>query len=78
MRPRQTPPRTMTSRQLKNAISHLSVSQAGVGYLTGYSDRAVRRWIAGRAKMPLSAAIIVRLLVQGIAGIDDVERAQRN
>ena len=65
----------MTANQYRAAIARLGLSQVQAGKLLGVMPRQSRRWIAGDAAIPESAAKLLRLMVAGKLTIEDVERA---
>lgn len=55
--------RKMSSHAFKRAIKQLYVTQAFVGRYIGVSPRTLRRMIKGQAKVPTSAALLLRSLI---------------
>jgi DNA-binding transcriptional regulator YiaG len=51
----------MTPDQLRIAIDRLSLSQRGAARLLGVNERTVRKWIAGDAEIPQSAAMVLNI-----------------
>ena len=54
----------MTPKQYAEAIERLGLSQRGAGKFLGVDERTSRKWIAGDARIPESAAKLLRLMVQ--------------
>ena len=54
----------MTPKQYADAIERLGLSQRGAGKILGVDERTSRKWIAGDARIPESAAKLLRLMVR--------------
>ena len=54
----------MTPKQYAEAIQRLGLSQRGAAKFLGVDERQSRRWIAGEARIPESAAKLLRLLIK--------------
>ena len=54
----------MTPAQYKAAIKALGLSQRAAGKFLGVDERTSRRWIAGDAQVPESAAKLLRLMIR--------------
>lgn len=54
----------MTPKQYADAIERLSLSQRGAAKFLGVDERTSRKWIAGDARIPESAAKLLRLMVK--------------
>lgn len=54
----------MTPAQYAAAIAKLGLSQRGAAAFLGVDERQSRRWIAGDARIPESAAKLLRLMVR--------------
>lgn len=54
----------MTPKQYADAIERLGLSQRGAGKFLGVDERTSRKWIAGDARIPESAAKLLRLMVR--------------
>lgn len=54
----------MTPKQYAEAIERLGLSQRGAGKFLGVDERTSRKWIAGDARIPESAAKLLRLMVR--------------
>lgn len=63
----------MTPKQYADAIERLSLSQRGAAKFLGVDERTSRKWIAGDARIPESAAKLLRLMVRLKLNPDDVE-----
>ena len=62
----------MTPKQFADAIERLGLSQRGAGKFLGVDERTSRKWIAGDARIPESAAKLLRLMVRLKLKPDDV------
>jgi len=51
----------MSPDQIRIAIDRLSLSQRGAARLLGVDERTVRKWVAGDAKIPQSAAMVLNI-----------------
>ncbi len=63
----------MTPKQYADAIEKLGLSQRGAGRFLGVDERTSRKWIAGDARIPESAAKLLRLMVRLKIKPEDVE-----
>lgn len=63
----------MTPKQYAEAIERLGLSQRGAGKFLGVDERTSRKWIAGDARIPESAAKLLRLMVRLKLKPDDVQ-----
>jgi hypothetical protein len=54
----------MTPKQYADAIARLGLSQNAAGRFLGVDERQSRRWIAGDARIPESAAKLLRLMIR--------------
>ncbi len=63
----------MTPKQYADAIERLGLSQRGAGRFLGVDERTSRKWIAGDARIPESAAKLLRLMVRLKIKPDEVE-----
>ncbi len=63
----------MTPKQYADAIERLGLSQRGAGRFLGVDERTSRKWIAGDARIPESAAKLLRLMVRLKIKPEDVE-----
>ena len=63
----------MTPKQYAEIIERLGLSQRGAGKLLGVDERTSRKWIAGDARIPESAAKLLRLMVKLKLSPDDVQ-----
>lgn len=54
----------MTPKQYADAIDRLGLSQRGAAKFLGIDERTSRKWIAGDARIPESAAKLLRLMVR--------------
>lgn len=62
----------MTAKQYQAALDRLGLSQLGAARLIGVGPRTSRRWAAGDAEIPESAAILLRLMLAGTITADDI------
>lgn len=63
----------MTPKQYAEIIERLGLSQRGAGKFLGVDERTSRKWIAGDARIPESAAKLLRLMVKIKLSPDDVQ-----
>ncbi len=63
----------MTPKQYAGAIERLGLSQRWAGKFLGVDERTSRKWIAGDARIPESAAKLLRLMVRLKLNPDEVE-----
>lgn len=63
----------MTPKQYADAIERLGLSQRGAGRFLGVDERTSRKWVAGDARIPESAAKLLRLMVRLKIKPEDVE-----
>lgn len=63
----------MTPKQYADAIERLGLSQRGAGKFLGVDERTSRKWIAGGARIPESAAKLLRLMVRLKIKPDEVD-----
>lgn len=54
----------MTPKQYAEAIARLDLSQRSAAKFLGIDERTSRKWIAGDARIPESAAKLLRLMVK--------------
>jgi DNA-binding transcriptional regulator YiaG len=54
----------MTPHQYAEAIARLGLSQRAAGKFLGVDERTSRKWIAGDARIPESAAVLLRLMIR--------------
>lgn len=54
----------MTPKQFRAALDKIGLSQLGAARFLNEKDRQIRRWIAGDAEIPESAAKLLRLMVR--------------
>jgi DNA-binding transcriptional regulator YiaG len=54
----------MTPKQFEDAIAKLGLSQVGAARFLKLSDRTVRKWVAGEARIPGSVAMLLRLMIK--------------
>lgn len=55
--------RTMTPRQFERTIKALGLSQAASGRFLGHSERQMRRYVTGEAKVPEAEALLLRSML---------------
>lgn len=63
----------MTPKQYADAIERLGLSQRGAGKFLGVDERTSRKWIAGDARIPESAAKLLRLMLRLKIKPEDVD-----
>jgi DNA-binding transcriptional regulator YiaG len=63
----------VTPKQYADAIERLGLSQRGAGKFLGVDERTSRKWIAGDARIPESAAKLLRLMVKMELKPEDVK-----
>ena len=63
----------MTPNQYRDAIKRLGLSQRKAAALLGIDERQSRRWAAGDAGIPESAAKLLRLMIRLKISPDDVK-----
>lgn len=63
----------MTSKQYRDALDQLDLSQLAVGKLFGVGARTSRRWALDEARIPGPAAILLRLLLKKRIKLRDIE-----
>ena len=56
----------MTPTDLREALDHLGLSQAGAARRLGYNPRTMRRWCetSGKYPVPHQASMIINLLLK--------------
>jgi len=54
----------MTPKQYIEAIARLGLTQVAAGEFLGVDPRQSRRWVAGDARVPESAAKLLRLMIR--------------
>lgn len=62
----------MTPKQYAEIIERLGLSQRGAAKFLGVDERTSRKWIAGDARIPESAAKLLRLMVKLKLSPDDI------
>lgn len=64
----------MTPTQLRTTLTRLGLNQVQAGRLLGLDQtgRTMRRWAAGHSEIPESAAILLKLMVDGKITIKQV------
>lgn len=65
----------MTATQFRTALDRLKLSQLGAAKLFRSNDRTVRRWAIGERAVPVTVAIMLKLMLAGkitAADINDV------
>jgi DNA-binding transcriptional regulator YiaG len=62
----------MTANQYRTAIEKLGLSQRGAADFLDIDERQSRRWAAGDARIPESAAKLLRLMIRLELEPDDV------
>jgi len=56
--------RKMSSRQYKNIIARLGMTQAASGRYLGRSERTIHRYVAGEVPVHEAEALLLRALVE--------------
>lgn len=56
--------RKITPHQLEKLIDELGLNQASAARFAGLSARTIRRMVVKQAKIPLSLAMLLRLMVE--------------
>lgn len=64
----------MTPAQYRCILKRLGLSQRKAGPFLGVNERTSRKWIAGDSPVPLSAALLLRLMVKLKLSPDEVKR----
>lgn len=54
----------MTPKQYAEALTRLGLSQRSGARFLGVDERTSRKWIAGDARIPESAAMLLRLMIK--------------
>ena len=54
----------MTADEYRHALEKLSLSQVAAGELFGVGSRTSRRWALDEARVPVSVAMLLRLMLQ--------------
>lgn len=63
----------MTSSQLRATIAQLGLSQEALGRFLGHPNgRTVRRWLAGKTRIPEATAKLLRLMLRLNLSPDEV------
>ena len=65
----------MTANQFRQALDRLELSQLGAARLFKSNDRTVRRWAIGERAVPVTVAIMLKLILAGKITIADIENA---
>jgi hypothetical protein len=65
----------VTANQYRAALDKLELTQVGAAQLFGVGDRTSRRW--AEDGVDGTAAILLRLMVEGKISVADVQRAKR-
>ena len=63
----------MTPDQLKDIMHKLDFSTADVATVMGVTRRTVQLWLAGTSPVPLSAAIVLEGIFEGLLSMEWVE-----
>ena len=63
----------MTADKLKEIMHNLDFSTADVATVMGVTRRTVQLWIAGTSPVPLSAAIVLGGIDEGLLSMEWVE-----
>ncbi len=54
----------MNGTELRDVIEQLGETQVGLARFLGYDDSTVRRWIADRHTIPITVAMLLRVMVK--------------
>ena len=65
----------MTANQFRQALDRLGFSQLGAARLFKSNDRTVRRWAIGERAVPVTVAIMLKLMLAGKITVADIENA---
>jgi hypothetical protein len=65
----------VTDSQFRNALDRLGLSQLGAARLFKSNDRTVRRWAIGERAVPVTVAIMLKLMLAGTITAADIEKA---
>jgi DNA-binding transcriptional regulator YiaG len=52
----------MTGREFEKCRELMGLSKAQIAALFGVEDRTIRRWVSGQSEIPISIAMVLRLL----------------
>jgi len=55
----------VTAKQFRDALDRLKLSQLGAAKLFQSNDRTVRRWAIGERAVPVTVAIMLKLMLAG-------------
>lgn len=66
----------MRADSFRTALDIVSLSQRAAARLFGADERTVRRWVLGERNIPVSVAILVRLLVAKKITVKDIDTAR--
>lgn len=64
----------MTAKQYRAALEALEMTQEGLGDLFRIGPRTSRRWAAGDARIPATAALLLKLMVLGRVKPQEIAR----
>ena len=67
----------MTANQFRAALDRLGLSQLGAARLFGTGERTPRRWALGERSVPPAIAILLRLLIAGKIGVEDIASVRK-
>ena len=63
----------MTPAEFKSALAALGLSQMRAARILGIDGRSIRRYVKGERGISESTAILLRLAVDGIITVSDIE-----
>lgn len=66
----------MTSNQFNAALAKLDLTQVAAARLLGVDPRTARHYAAGTRSVPVTVAMLLRLLLRGRITAADIERAK--
>lgn len=67
----------MTHEEFRAAIDKIGLSQVATARLFGAGDRTARRWASGENDVPLSVAIVLRLMLKHGITPEEIEKIAR-
>lgn len=65
----------MTAGELAEILGALQLDPFDLGALLNHDQRTVRKWLDGSTRIPPTAAILLRLLMDGTITVDHVRTA---
>jgi len=64
----------MTTDELKTCVAGLGLTQPDVADTLGVPARTLRNWLSGTSPVPMPAAILLRMLNQGLLSVRKCRR----